>query len=270
MFAISNKAPGSVRQRSSGYKFVANTPHPVRILPGLYQIGGGYLSHSRDTCSYLVIDEKTGESILVDCGSHCGYDALKTNLGRVGDPKELKLVIGTHCHWDHVEAFGHLCHDTPARFALHRLDAEAVRTGDPDLTCAGFFYNETFHPFPIDMLLEGGETFEVGDWQLQVFHLPGHTPGCIGVKLISGQSGLTILIPGDAVSGGFSRRVRSSTTTWRKSMRQLVQHDFDYMLPNHLPGNSQAALLTDVPNRLARISSQLNTDFHSFMDHQWI
>lgn len=245
-----------------------NRPHPVRLLPGLYQVGGGFLSHARDACSYLVLDEANGESMLVDCGSHSGYAALQANLAQIADLKQIKLVIGTHCHWDHIEAFGHLCHDIQTRFAIHRLDAEAVYTGDPELTCAGFLYNEPFHPFPVDLTLEGGETFEVGSYRLEILHLPGHTPGCIGIRLTYRLSGQTILIPGDAVQGGFSKRVRSSVTAWKKSMRRLMLENYDFMLPNHLPNGAQTALLADVPNRLARVYSQLQTDFHAFQDNQ--
>jgi hydroxyacylglutathione hydrolase len=244
-------------------------PHPVRLLPGLYQVGGGFYSHARDACSYLIVNESTGECIMIDSGSHCGYDALRANFDQVADFKQLKLVIGTHCHWDHVEAFGHLCQDTTVKFALHRLDAEAVRTGDPELTCAGFLYNEPFHPFPVDLELKGGETFEVGGNRLEILHLPGHTPGCIGIKLEYSRTGQTILIPGDSVSGAFSNRINSNMSTWKRSIRRLMQQDFDFMLPNHLPGGAQTALLADVANRLARNYRQLQTNFQSFMDHQW-
>ncbi len=206
---------------------------------------------------------------MIDSGSHSGYDALRANFRQVGDIKQLKLVIGTHCHWDHVEAFGHLCQDTQTKFALHRLDAEAVRTGDPDLTCAGFFYNEPFHPFPVDLELEGGETYEVGDYRLEILHLPGHTPGCIGVKLEYSRTGQVILIPGDSVAGAFSKRINSSSRAWKSTMRKLMRQNFDFMLPNHLPNGAQTALLGDVANRLARSNRQLQTDFHAFMDNQW-
>lgn len=254
---------------TSNLKKNFDRPHPVRLLPGLYQVGGGLYSHARDACSYLIVNESTGECVMIDSGSHCGYDALRANFDQVGDLKQLQLVIGTHCHWDHVEAFGHLCQDTSARFALHRLDAEAVRTGDPELTCAGFLYNEPFHPFPVDLELNGGETYTVGDYRLEILHLPGHTPGCIGVKLEYSRTGQVLLIPGDSVSGAFSKRINSSRSTWKRSMKRLMQQDFDFMLPNHLPGNAQTALLADVPNRLARQYSQLQTNFYAFMDNQW-
>lgn len=244
-------------------------PHPVRLLPGLYQVGGGLYSHARDACSYLIVNESTGESIMVDSGSHSGYEALRANFSQVGDLKQLKLVIGTHCHWDHVEAFGHLCHETQAKFAIHRLDAEAVRTGDPELTCAGFLYNEPFHSFPVDVELEGDETYEVGDYHLQILHLPGHTPGCIGVKLTYSRTGQVILIPGDSVQGAFSKRINSSMSAWKRSMRKLMQQDFDFLLPNHLPNGAQTALLAGVANRLDRANRQLQTNFHAFMDSQW-
>src|SRR5689334_16339158 len=129
----------------SSRAMLPNRPHPVRLLPGLYQVGGGFLSHARDACSYLVVNESSGDGIMIDCGSHSGFEALKANVKQVADLNQIKLVIGTHCHWDHVEAFGHLFSETSATFATHALDAEAVRTGDPELTCAGFLYNEPFH-----------------------------------------------------------------------------------------------------------------------------
>src|SRR5215204_6005849 len=81
---------------------IPDRPHPVRLLPGFYQVGGGYLSHMRDAASYLLVDEQSGESILVDCGSHSGLPALRANIAQVADLREVQLVIGTHCHWDHV------------------------------------------------------------------------------------------------------------------------------------------------------------------------
>ena len=247
---------------------VPGQPHPVRLLPGLYQVGGGYLSHPRDAASYLLIDEMTGDCMMLDCGSHDGLEALKSNVARVADLNRLRLVIGTHGHWDHVEGFGHLREETPALFAIHHLDARAVRVGDPNLTCAGFLYNEAFHAFPVDILLRGGERFHLGEFDLEILHLPGHSPGCIGVKLHYAGTGQTILVPGDSVQGGFGKRIRSSVPTWRRSMRRLMQEPLDFMLPSHLPNGAQTSLLGDVPNRIARVYSQLQTDFHAFMDAQ--
>ena len=248
---------------------VPDRPHPVRLLPGLYQVGGGYLSHSRDAASYLIRDEATGESILVDCGSHCGAEALLSNLHQVTDTKLIQLIIGTHGHWDHVDGLFHLRGaGIDAPFAIHDLDSGQVRTGDPDLTCAGFLYNEPFHTFEPDVLLKGGERYQLGDFDMEVMHLPGHTPGCIGIKMLYARTGQTILLPGDSVQGGFSARIRSDLAQWRQSVRRLMSERIDLLLPNHLPPGSQTSLLADLPNRLARVYSQLETDFYSFSDHQ--
>jgi glyoxylase-like metal-dependent hydrolase (beta-lactamase superfamily II) len=259
---------GRLSQRHGRQTSPLGKPHPVRLMPGLYQIGGGYLTHWRDAASYLLVDEASGECMMVDCGSHGGLEALRSNVAQVADLSRLTLVIGTHSHWDHVEAFAHLREETEARFAIHSLDAEAVRTGDPYLTCAGFLYNETFHPFPVDVLLNGGERFHIGEYDLEVLHLPGHAPGCIGVLAHYARTGQTILIPGDSVQGGFGRKIRSSIPAWRRSVRRLMIEKIDFMVPNHLPPGAQTSLLADVPNRLARIYSLLETDFHAFQEHQ--
>lgn len=248
---------------------VPDHPHPVRLLPGLYQVGGGYLSHSRDAASYLIQDEASGEGILVDCGSQCGAEALLSNLQQVTNTKLIKLIIGTHGHWDHVDGLFHLRGaGIDAPFAIHEVDADQVRTGDPDLTCAGFLYNEPFHTFEPDILLKGGERYRVGDFEMEVMHLPGHTPGCIGIKMLYARTGQVILLPGDSVQGGFSARIRSDLGQWRQSVRRLMSERIDLLLPNHLPPGSQTSLLADLPNRLARVYSQLETDFYSFSDHQ--
>jgi glyoxylase-like metal-dependent hydrolase (beta-lactamase superfamily II) len=264
---------GEIRQQgATGKGAGASTvgkPHPVRLLPGFYGVGGGYLSHWRDAASYLLVDENTGDCILVDCGSHAGLDALRANVSQVAELSKLKLVIGTHCHWDHVEAFGHLREETDALFAIHALDARAVRTGDPDLTCAGFLYNDVFHPFPVDFTLRGGERFHIGEYDLEILHLPGHAPGCIGVMLNYARTDQTILIPGDSVQGAFGKQIKSSVPDWKKSVRSLMATKIDFMVTNHLPPGAQTSLLADVPHRLARIYSQLQTNFYSFADHQW-
>ncbi len=143
-----------------------------------------------------------------------------------------------------------------------------MRVGDPDLTCAGFLYGEEFHPFPVDLALHGDEHFRLGAFTLAILHLPGHTPGSIGVKVSHGPTGQTVLIPGDAVEGAFGRRIRSSVPNWKRSMRRLMGEPLDFMLPSHLPNGAQTALLADVPNRLARVYHQLQTDFHAFMAPQ--
>jgi glyoxylase-like metal-dependent hydrolase (beta-lactamase superfamily II) len=207
--------------------------------------------------------------VLVDCGSHAGLDALRANIAQVADLSKLKLVIGTHCHWDHVEAFAHLREENDALFAIHALDARAVRTGDPDLTCAGFLYNDVFHPFPVDITLHGGEHFHIGEYGMEVLHLPGHTPGCIGVMLRYDRTGQTILIPGDSVQGAFGKQIRSSVPDWKKSVRGLMAEKIDFMVTNHLPPGAQTSLLADVQHRLARIYGQLQTNFYNFADTQW-
>lgn len=267
---ITAKGPGTARRRRAHFPaIVPDRPHPVRLLPGLYQVGGGYLSHSRDAASYLIRHEGTGESILVDCGSHCGAEALLSNLRQVTDTSLIKLIIGTHGHWDHVEGLSHLREaGIAAPFAIHEMDAAHVRTGDPDLTCAGFLYNEDFHIFEPDMLLHGGERYQVGDFEMEVMHLPGHSPGCIGIKMLYARTGQSILLPGDSINGSFSKRIRSNAKHWRRTLERLMSEQIDLLLPNHLPPGSQTSLLADLPNRLARVYIQLDTDFHNFSDHQ--
>ena len=218
---------------------LVDQPHPVRLLPGFWQVGGGYLSHDRDAASYLLVDERTGAGILVDCGSHSGLAALRANIQQITALDRIKLVIGTHGHWDHIEAYGHLRDEMRAPIALHARDADAVERGDPDLTCAGWLYNEPFHTFPIDIRLHGGERYLVGGYALEILHLPGHSPGSIGIRAVYERTGQSILIPGDAIQGAYGRRIHSSLSAWKRSLRRLMQDPPDLLVPNHLPAGAQ-------------------------------
>lgn len=91
------------------------------------------------------------------------HDA-KAVLEAVGD-RQVLVVICTGGHSDHVTAAVDVAERDEAPVALHARDRLLWKDAHPD--------------DPIDITVENGGAFEVGNVQLQVIHTPGHTPGAI-------------------------------------------------------------------------------------------
>jgi glyoxylase-like metal-dependent hydrolase (beta-lactamase superfamily II) len=202
----------------------------VRLIGQFYVVSGDKLTHPWDASAYLVAGD---EPTLIDCGSTEGYAALKRSLKQLGyEPKDIRRVIGTHGHWDHVSGMALLREESDARFMLHAADREQVETGDPDLTAA-FLYGKPFPPVEVNDLLNDGDVLRVGEYDFHIYHTPGHSPG--SVCLWTEIGGMKLLIAGDTFWGGYHPRVGSNLEAWANSLDRMLELDFDVMTIGHLP-----------------------------------
>ncbi|RJL36150.1 MBL fold metallo-hydrolase [Bailinhaonella thermotolerans] len=144
-------------------------PADVRELPGLTitKVAVG----PYDNNAYFLRCARTGQVLLIDAAN----EAARL-LDLLGDAP-LARIVTTHRHGDHWQALAEVVRATGAPVAAHPLDA-------PEL------------PVPVAEPLEHGDTVTVGDVELEVIHLRGHTPGSIalrhGAHLFTGDS----LFPG--------------------------------------------------------------------------
>jgi glyoxylase-like metal-dependent hydrolase (beta-lactamase superfamily II) len=202
----------------------------VRLLGKLHVVSGDKLTHPWDASAYLVAG---AEPTLIDCGSSEGYLALRRALKQLGyEPSDIRRVIGTHGHWDHLSGMAQLREESDAQLYLHAADRAAVETGDDDLTAA-FLYGKRFPPVQVDRLLHDGEILRIGEYELQVFHTPGHSPG--SVSLWTEINGMKLLIAGDTFWGGYHPRIASDMEAWTASLDRLLELDFDVMTIGHCP-----------------------------------
>jgi len=114
----------------------------------------------RDTCTYtyLLADETTGDAVLIDSVlEHVDRDVkLVRELG-----VNLKAVIETHVHADHVTGGGSIRQQTGAKYAISAAS---------NVACA-------------DIQLEDGDPVVFGAHTLEVRNTPGHTRGCASFYL---------------------------------------------------------------------------------------
>ena len=170
------------------------------------------------TNTYLIRDRG---AILIDPGGARQAPAVLRGLGRLpvwGVP--VGLMVATHGHFDHVGAAGALRAALGAPLAVHRGDAEWVRTGTwtwPDaLTRWGRIMKfaltqilariSRFGPLEPDLVLgEGGLDLEPYGVAGKVVHTPGHSPGSVSVVLDGGEA-----FVGDLAMNGPPKTLRPS------------------------------------------------------------
>ncbi len=213
------------------------------LMPNFYQVGSENLSHRFDGTAYLLRGDDY--SILVDCGTPLGYQKIVQNIKSCGvNPSDIRYILGTHGHYDHVGAASDFKRDYGCKLLLHKNDVERVESGDKLKTASAVLYGEDFVPVKVDTQLNGGEHFTVGEFRIEAIHTPGHTPGgvCYEVEV----NGLKLLIAGDTINGGFSKHIDSNEEDWKRSLDILCSRHYDMMVVGH----SNATLLCDADDRL--------------------
>jgi len=152
-----------------------------------------------DTNCYLVSQQRGSEIIVVDPAGDA--DALLAAIGG----RSVRMVVLTHCHFDHLGAASALVGATSAPLAVHDRDADFITdaTGTGGLMW-GF---EQVAP-PATIRLTADDVVEAEGLELVVLETPGHTPGSIcllgdrhlfaGDTLFAGSVGRTDFPRGDA------------------------------------------------------------------------
>lgn len=225
----------------------------INLIGQLHIVANKTLTHAWDANAYLITGD---EPTLIDCGSSAGYAALKRNLAQLGlQPHDIRRVIATHGHWDHLGGMAQLRAESDAELWLHSGDRQAVETGDWDRTAA-FLYDQPFAPVQVDRLLHDGETLAIGSYHFHVYHTPGHSPG--SVCLWANIDGEKLLIAGDTLWGGFHPRVCSDADAWVRSLDRLLALDVDAVTIGH----SRPELIINAKAHLREARQQFGVYFN--------
>ncbi|MFN8377054.1 MAG: MBL fold metallo-hydrolase [Anaerolineae bacterium] len=169
-----------------------------------------------DTNAYILGDSATGEAILID-----PVDEADTLIGAAADARlNIRLIVATHAHFDHVLASAALKEKTGAPFIVHQEAAPLLR----NVPQQGVrFFGTPFPPaaVPDQLITNDSEWIELGALRLQPLYTPGHAPGHIALFLPSHR----LLFSGDTLFAGTVGR-------W------------------DLPGGNQQVLLASITNKL--------------------
>ncbi len=186
--------------------------------------------------------------------------SMHLQLAEIGaSTLDIKEVILTHFHIDHLGLIPRLKQTQPVKIYLHakELDIMKIRyTGtdnflpltDKFLQTHGFPAAELTPPefqLPMpdkmdsivpDVLLHGDEEIPAGEYLFKVINTPGHTPGHIALFearhkfLVSGD----MLLPTIATNAAFHvQHIEYPLQQYLESLKALLNLDFDTVLPGH-------------------------------------
>jgi len=181
-----------------------------------------------DSNVYLLEDE---DPIIVDTGTGMYADTALEEVSRFVPLKKVGRIVLTHCHLDHMGGAAAFQKATGARIMLHEAEAGPIRGGDTTLSLADMFGSK-LSELDIEPL-KAGQKLSTGSAELEVVHLPGHSPGSIALLDRTGRSAIV----GDTVfcDGGVGRwdLPGGDLAELRSSIKRLGELELRNMYPGH-------------------------------------
>ena len=154
------------------------------------------------TNTYVVCDEKTKETMVIDPGGEINKIVEILNILEAN----LKYIILTHCHADHTNGLKLLKEEKGGKILISRHDSEGLY--NPSLSLCEYI-NAGNLEMEADARLDDNDLIHLGELEFKIILTPGHTKGgiCIynekerliftGDTLFSGSWGRTDLPSGN-------------------------------------------------------------------------
>lgn len=209
----------------------------MRLSESIYWIGGGSVgpgfTAAGDCNVYLVRGPKG--YVMFDAGLGRDTHLIARQLEWDGvKPGEIKAIVVTHAHVDHVGGANYWREQTGAKVIAPEGADACLRRGGP--------YSPETHPeasvidptIP-DSLCADGVAFEAAGLEIRPIHLPGHCAHMFGYFVEA--EGRRILIGGDLFYFGGKITVfwfpDADRGVFKKSLQRLLDEPFDVLMPGH-------------------------------------
>ena len=233
-----------------------NALDPVKYTDGFYHVGS-----AGGPCWLL---ESTDGIILIDTAMPKDLYHIVYNIQKLGyDVKDIKHIIHSHGHIDHIGGTRALVQMSGAKTYIGAADADMVM-GKNQLQWTNEFKIPFEEPFTPDVLINDGDVIEIGNRRFEFFSTPGHTQGTMtmffnvtekGRELRAGMfggAGLNTLSLGYLNKYGLPTSLRE---TFLESIDRVYDMVPDVHIGNHLGDNAHH-----------RKVSEANGDTNPFVD----
>lgn len=203
---------------------------PFEIVDKVYFVGNTWVSA-------FLLDTDAG-LVLIDCAIQETLYQLVDNLYQLGfDPHNIRKILLTHGHFDHCGAAG----------ALQKMSGCEVWVGEGD---ADFFtehreriaHEDRCPEFEATGCYDYSKPIDLGNFQLEVVHCPGHTQGTSSFFFPAQYRGRTVNC---AIHGGLGAGVlqdkmleelglpKSLRQDYCESIDKVIDRPVDVVLPSH-------------------------------------
>ncbi|MBL8770575.1 MAG: MBL fold metallo-hydrolase [Phenylobacterium sp.] len=142
-----------------------------------------FFDPATSTATYLVSDPDTGAAAVIDPvldfepkGARLSTGSADAVLAAVADQGlDLRYVLETHAHADHLSAADHIRRRTGAEIVIGARITEVQKRFIP------MFEADDVAPdgAAFDRLVDETDVLPLGRLEVRVLHTPGHTPACV-------------------------------------------------------------------------------------------
>lgn len=191
---------------------------PFKILNNVYFVGTYQAScHLIDTGKGL---------IMIDPGYSATAYLVKDSICQLGFKlQDIKYIINTHHHKDHIQATAEFVNLSGAKSLLGRYDVEKASTY-----------------FTPDIIVDDGDTLTLGNTTIRFLHTPGHTKGTISFFFDAVENGKTYHV--GSFGGAGLNTMKKETFDFEgcreayfNSLERLRKEKVDVFLGNHTWNN---------------------------------
>lgn len=196
--------------------------------------------------TYIIYDPHTHACAIIDPGMMNPRE--EQAFAKVIQDNHLKPehLINTHMHIDHVMGNAFASHAYNLRLSAHKDD----ETLGSRVKAQAQMFGLPISPeeLPVTTFLEAGDMIKIGEGELKVLHVPGHSPGSIALYDAVGG----FVITGDALFSGSVGRTDlpgGSGPQLIKSIRTnlLTLPPATVVYPGHGPATTIAAEMSGNP-----------------------
>ncbi|UCD79074.1 MAG: MBL fold metallo-hydrolase [Desulfobacterales bacterium] len=140
---------------------------PIEILDKLYFIERGYLNANH----FVYV---SGEPVLIDTAYVGDLNKTVHMIASLGvEPNQIRLIVNTHCHCDHIGANRFIQQLSGCDIAVHKIGKHFIDTRD-DWSTWWRYYNQQAEFFICSHELNDGDSIHIGPHEFEVIHTPGH------------------------------------------------------------------------------------------------
>ncbi|MGD0230824.1 MAG: MBL fold metallo-hydrolase [Syntrophorhabdales bacterium] len=216
----------------------------VKITDSLFLIPGQD-EMIPDSHVYLIGQPASGDLSLVDAGLMGKGSYKMSALADSGvKPTDIKRVIMTHTHLDHIGCLREIVDSIPSvELWVHADEARSLEAGDERTVYGMDMFKQMCQmqyrlkngdfTFKVNRWLNDEEELRIGKETWTVLHIPGHSPG--GIALYDASR--AILIPGDVVYADYAigrfDLHGASGPQLNESLKRLADLDVKTLLPGH-------------------------------------
>jgi metallo-beta-lactamase class B len=222
---------------------------PFTIVAPIHYVG------TQDLAVYLITTP--AGHILIDGAVPSMAGEIEKSIRALGfKPEDIKILLTTQAHFDHVGTLAHLQKLSKASVRIMQGDERLIADGGRSDYLFANQADTRYEPVKVDVVLKDGDTIALGGVTLTALRTPGHTPGCATYTMSVTDKGRTyaVVFPGSTTVNPGTRLVKNPSypgiaDDYRRTFDRLAGLKPDIYLAAH-------ASAFDLEGKRARLKTE--------------